>query len=412
MDSPDTPRRQAAFARLPILDARRAIVGYELVDNGCTEPGEEDTVQARDADLLFNAMAMQEQATGEHRLLLVRCRLETLEGGHLDLVDPGHVVIEVALPTRVDPQRITAGAVLLAGLRQQGFRVALRHEALASTWQPWLAHANFVKIDFSRLPAAALPSILKTARRQADVRLIACGIESAQQQADAAAEGLDWFQGPWFTKPVWVRSQVVRPSQAVVLELIGLVRRGADLPFLEAVLKRDPALSFNLLRFINRPGFGLSGEITSFAHAVMILGTDRLLRWACLLVATARDGASPAVARTAVVRGRLMELLAENLLTHEECDHAFVAGVFSLLDAMTGVAMPRALDGLPLPDPVLDVLLERSGALAPFLELTEACESADEEAFARAASMLGLSSHQINMAHLDALVWAEELMAG
>lgn len=412
MESPEPPRTQAAFARLPLLDARRAILGYELVDNGYAGPGDEDPAGSRDADLLFNAMAMQEQASGEQRLLLVRCRLETLEAGHLDLVDPARVVIEVALPAQADAQRVTDGAILLAGLRQQGFRVALRHDALASTWQSWLVHANFLKIDFPRVPAAALPSLLKVARHQTDARLIACGIESAQQQADAAAAGLEWFQGPWFTQPVWVRSQVVRPSQAVVLELIGLVRRGADLPFIEAVLKRDPALSFNLLKFINSPAFGLSGEITSFAHAVMILGTDRLLRWACLLVATARDGASPAVARTAVVRGRLMELLAETRLTPEECDHAFVAGVFSLLDAMTGVAMTRALEGLPLPEPVRDVLLERSGALAPFLELTEACETADDAAFARAAGELQLSSHQINMAHLDALVWAEELMAG
>ena len=105
-----------------------------------------------------------------------------------------------------------------------------------------------------------------------------------------------------------------------------------------------------------------------------------------------------------------MELLAENLLPHEECDHAFVAGVFSLLDAMTGVAMPRALEGLPLPDAVMEVLLEHTGPLAPFLELAEACESADDEAFARAASALGLSGHQVNMAHLDALVWVQELM--
>lgn len=412
MDSPDTPPSQAAFARLPILDARRAIVGYELVDNGFAGHADEDPARSRDADLLLNAMALQEPASGEQRLLLARCRLETLEGGHLDLVDPGRVVIEVALPAHADARRITEGAILLAGLRQQGFRLALRHEALASTWQTWLAHANYLKVDVSQLPAAALPALVKTARRSADVRLIACGITSAQQQADAAALGLEWFQGPWFTQPVWVRSQVVRPSQAVVLELIGLIRRGADLPFIESVLKRDPALSFNLLKFINRPGFGLSGEVTSFAHAAMILGTDRLLRWACLLVATARDGASPAVARTAVVRGRLMELLAENLLTSEECDHAFVAGVFSLLDAMTGVALTRALDGLPLPDPVRDVLLERSGTLAPFLELTEACETADDEAFARAASALGLPGHKINQAHLDALVWAEELMAG
>ncbi len=36
--------------------------------------------------------------------------------------------------------------------------------------------------------------------------------------------------------------------------------------------------------------------------------------------------------QTAVVRGRLMELLAAEMLTPEEVDNAFIVGMFSLLD--------------------------------------------------------------------------------
>jgi c-di-GMP-related signal transduction protein len=38
------------------------------------------------------------------------------------------------------------------------------------------------------------------------------------------------------------------------------------------VLKNDPTLAFRLLRYINSPAFGLSVEISSFRHALMILG--------------------------------------------------------------------------------------------------------------------------------------------
>ncbi|MEQ1660748.1 MAG: EAL domain-containing protein, partial [Hylemonella sp.] len=51
----------------------------------------------------------------------------------------------------------------------------------------------------------------------------------------------------------------------------------------------------------------------------------------------------------------------------------------------------------------------RKGMFAPFLELTLACESADEAAFAHAANQLHLSNHQVNWAHLQALSWAENL---
>jgi EAL and modified HD-GYP domain-containing signal transduction protein len=122
-------------------------------------------------------------------------------------------------------------------------------------------------------------------------------------------------------------------------------------------------------------------------------------------------GTPPALAAAALVRGRLMELLAGHLLPAAECDNAFVAGVFSLLDVLLDLPLDRALQPLALPQPVADALLRRTGVLAPFLELTQACEHGDGDAFARAAAQLHLSSHDINWAHLQALAWAEELAA-
>ena len=144
----------------------------------------------------------------------------------------------------------------------------------------------------------------------------------------------------------------------------------------------------------------------------MILGLKKLFRWAALLLTTSRaSGTAPAIGTTAVVRGRLMELLAQEMLPPEECDNAFVVGVFSLLDAMLGIPLEEALESVALPEPVLDALLNRKGVFAPFLALTKACESGDDAAFAYNTELLHLSNHQVNMAHLQALAWADSLGA-
>ena len=83
---------------------------------------------------------------------------------------------------------------------------------------------------------------------------------------------------------------------------------------------------------------------------------------------------APAVGTTAVVRGRLMELLTAELLPAEECDNAFVVGVFSMLDTMLGMPMAKVLESISLPEPVVNALLHRTGLFAPFLELALACE--------------------------------------
>jgi len=85
--------------------------------------------------------------------------------------------------------------------------------------------------------------------------------------------------------------------------------------------------------------------------------------------------------------------------------------VFSLLDTMLGIPMKRALESVALPEPVLDALLRNQGVFAPFLELTRACESGDDEAFARTAEALHLSNRQVNWAHLQALAWADSMTA-
>ena len=181
----------------------------------------------------------------------------------------------------------------------------------------------------------------------------------------------------------------------MVIQFINLVRKQASTAEIEDLLKKDPTLSFNLLRFINSSGFGLSCEITSFRHAVMILGLKKLFRWAALLMTTSRaGGAPPAVGQTVVVRGRLMELLAAELLPPEVCDNVFAVGVLSLLDTMLGVPLEKVLESVALPEPVMDALLRRTGVFAPFLELTIACESGDEVAFAKNA---------------EAPTWAESL---
>jgi len=254
--------------------------------------------------------------------------------------------------------------------------------------------------------------LVQFARTYSQAEIVAEKVEIAEQFQRMADLGVKLFQGYWFAKPSLMQAKTIRPSQATIIQLINLVRRQGSTAEIEELLKRDPTLSFNLLRFINSSGFGLQCEITSFRHAVMILGLKKLFRWAALLLTTSRAGGSPpAVGTMAVVRGRLMELLALELLPAEECDNAFVVGVFSMLDTMLGMPLDKALNSVALPESVLDALLHDRGIFAPFLALAKACESGDEAAFAHNAEQLQLSNHQVNWAHLQALAWADSLGA-
>jgi EAL and modified HD-GYP domain-containing signal transduction protein len=397
-----------AFAHQAILDAKRSVIGYELFDRSVLSSKHS---AASDAQLLFNVLsgADAESPIG-NKDLFINCTHDSLSGGHLELIAPQRVVLEIPPLAVSDADQIQTRLPNLQEIKRRGFRLAFDYSVLTRPYAPWLELASFIKFDLSVIRAQAIGSFIELAQAKTKAQLIAEKVETPAQYEMVASLGIQLFQGFWFAKPVLVQGQSVRPAQANILQLINLVRKQASTAAIEEVLKHDPTLSFNLLRFINSAGFGMRSEVTSFKHAVMLLGLNRLFKWAALLLTTSHGGDTPpAVGTTAVARGRLMELLATELLPPEECDNAFVVGVFSLLDTMLGLSMATALATISLPESVTQALLHRTGPLAPFLELTIACETGDDEAFGRCATQLGLNNNQVNWAHVQALVWAETI---
>lgn len=406
---PQTAGPNRAIARQAILDHERTVFGYELFDRSL-QSNEHNA--ASDAQLLFNALSLAENdSLASRKTIFINCTHDSLAGGHLDLVAPERVVLEIPPLPLSQVDQIANHLPALQQLQRRGFRMAFDFSILTRSYESWLPMASFIKFDLSVLKPEAIESFVKLAQAKSKALLIAEKVETHKQFAMVKELGVALFQGYWFARPVLVEGQRVQPAQSNIIRLIDLVRKQSSTAEIEEVLKHDPIMSFNLLRFINSAGFGMQTEVTSFKHAVMLLGLNRLFKWAALLMTTSKNGNTPpAVGTTAVVRGRLMELLALDKLSPEDCDNAFVVGVFSLLDTMLGMPMESALQTVTLPPQVSDALLHRTGPLAPFLDLTIACESADDAAFATAANSLGLSSNHVNWAHLQALAWAETLV--
>ncbi len=397
-----------AIARQAILDEARNVFGYELFDRSMSS---NEHNAASDAQLLFNALSLAENdSLASHKTIFINCTHDSLAGGHLDLVSPERVVLEIPPLPLSQVDQVSNHLPNLQQLKQRGFRLAFDFSILTRAYASWLPLATFIKFDMAVLKPEAVAGFVMLAQAKSLAVLIAEKVETHAQFLLLKDLGITLYQGFWFAKPVIVEGHKVRTAQANVLRLIDLVRKQSSTSEIEEVLKHDPLLSFNLLRFINSAGFGMRTEVTSFKHAVMLLGLNRLFKWAALLMVTSENGdMPPAVGLTAVVRGRLMELLALEALSPDDSDNAFVVGVFSLLDTMLGIPMEEALSALTLPAQVTDALLHGSGPLAPYLNLTMACESANDAAFASAIAALGLSSNQVNWAHLQALAWAETL---
>ena len=403
----------AHIARQPILDRQQRIIGYELLarESASSTQAPSQHSRASDSALLFHALSSisAENLFGD-KLAFLNVRLEDLGAEHLEIVFPQRIVLELPRVAGDDPQGIASAVVAMQALRDKGFSLAAGVHAITAPYAAWLPLLGYIQVDVQALPAGVLPVLLRRAAMHPGLRLIAEKVETQQAFDEYFAAGLHLFQGYYFARPQTVSAKVANPAYATVLQLIDLVNKQAEIPRIEEVLKHDPTLSFKLLRYINSSGFGLMTEVTSFRHAVVILGYHKLLRWLVLLLATT-PGSSVAgsQARVAITRGRMMELLSHGMLPAEDGDNAFIAGVFSLLDAMLGVPLDKALEEISLPEQVVLALRERRGAFGPYLQIVLACEREDWDEIDQHAGLLGLNQRAVAMAHLEALAWAENL---
>ncbi len=241
---------------------------------------------------------------------------------------------------------------------------------------------------------------------QTGVRTLAA-LEASFQRGAAAVLG-------WpIDDAVQPRSGSLQPDLATIVELMRRIDAEEPAERMEDVLKRDPTLAFKLLRYINSPAFGLRVEVSSFRHALMLLGYQRLKRWLALLLASAsKERDMKPIMFAALRRGLLMERLAQASAgggDEQMRNEAFICGVFSLLDRMMRQPFSDLLTSVPVPDTVRQALAEGAGPYHPFLELVRSVENESIFDIREAGERLLLGTGEINRAVLAALAAAAQL---
>ena len=320
-----------------------------------------------------------------------------------------NLMVEVPAFMAADPVNTQA----LRALHASGSTLLLKGRPLRELPREVLPCFTYSMIDLSddRRLADPLPPSGVTR----SIAHVQSGVRTVSDMDACFARGAQAVLGWPIDDPVTAASvpggkKVAAPGMQAIVELIRQVDKEEPIERLEATLKRDPPLAFKLLRYINSPAFGLRVEISSFRHAIMMLGYKRLKRWLALLLATAsKDVNLKPLMFAAVRRGLLMEELVRGSGDEEMRNEMFICGVFSLLDRMFQQPFAQLLDSIPVPERVRQALVDNAGPHQPYIELVQAVENEALFEFREAAEKLMMSVSEINRAQLRALMAASEL---
>ena len=412
------------LGRQPILDRNHNLVAFELLFR--QEETEETANVTSDLSASANVIVNAYGKFGIHNVLghqrgFINADPDLIMSDIISLLPSKHIVLEVKESASITPEFLQR----CRELKQKGYQFALDNIiAINSKVERLLPLVSVVKVDILALSQDELTKLVSELNRW-PVLLLALKVENREQEAHCRLLGFQMFQGYYFAKPEVMSVKRADPGKVSLLKLLSLVMRNNDganendsnssMGEIENEFKRQPGLSYNLLRMVNSGADGLPQKINSIKHAIKLMGRKQLQRWIQLLLYTSNqseDSISDALTQTAVARGKLMELIATIERPHDKNhqERAFIVGILSLLDELLGIEMQQIVEKLGVSDDISQALMTRRGRLGQALKLIEAKEKGEITSVHSILSELDfLSLNELSNIEIQAIGWANRL---
>ncbi len=417
----DKNKTVVVTARQPILSEDLEVYGYEFFSRASIQDQEstiKHTVQS-DSTTIFNLFSnfnLDTLLRGKKAFL--NCILELNDSlTALELLNNKSVLLEVSAPTDPENQVLIDGIYeKMAELKKKGFTLVGSELVFQEKYKKWfdvVSVIKFTSINPEGFSKEALQELLQNVNlaKKFNKKIVAEKVETRSQFEILKRLKFDYYQGYFFAKPVNLSSKITNPSLGVMIRLINLVNADADINELEAVIKTDPTVAFKLLRYLNAVGVGGGEKVESFKRALMILGHKKLLKWLTILFSSVNTKKGmDAISKMALIRGRLMELIAIHL-GEKDSDSYFITGLFSMLDSMLDIDLDISINSIDVAEEIKDAVLRNSGKYSKLLNLTKKLENAEWVDIFAILYEFGIPTEFFNEKYLEAAEWAETLNA-
>jgi EAL and modified HD-GYP domain-containing signal transduction protein len=360
--------------RQPILSPKMQTIGYEVLYRNC-ELGQaifsdEDVATAT---VLLNTYLDigLEHVVGSH-LAFLNIPKQFLLKRYCEALPKNRVVLEIIENVAPTPQVNEA----LTSLAQQGYTIALDDFEYHDRYRPFLELADIVKVDVLGKSEEQLHREVSQLR-DSRVRLLAEKVESREVFEMCKQLGFYYFQGYFFFRPDIIRGRQIPANRIALLELMGKIQ-DPHIPFKGLVehIRNDLSLSYKVLRYVNSAYVGLPKRVDSIDHAACMVGIDRIRTWATLIIMASGQTQATEILIIALVRAKMCERLGHRLGASSP-EKYFTMGLLSVLEALYESPMPDILEKLPLPEDIVEALINGTGEMGLVLSSVKAYEEGE-----------------------------------
>lgn len=398
----ELPPEIVQVGRQPILDRNQQVYGYELLyrsdDEGPGAGFDGNYITAHTVLNSFLEFGMQ-RLVGPHRVFinLTRTFFTDLQPPP---IDKQRLVLEFLEDIELEKNVIEG----VRSLHERGFVVALDDFRFEPRWDAVLPYCQIVKVEVTGLDLDAFaPQI--SALKSRGLLLLAEKVETREVFDQAMRLGFDLFQGYFFAKPQILSTTRLQTNQILLLKMIARINDSeCSIEELAALVAQDSKLSFKILRFINSAAIGLPRKVDSIKQAVVFVGMRRLRAWANLFVMAGMNNKTPEILTTSLIRAEFCQSLSKELKVGDP-DSGYTVGLFSMLDAILDQPMSELVKDLPLPEEMVEALVNHTGTYSEGLN----CVIALEHGAWNEAGVNMLPQDKLNSIYVDAMIKAEEI---
>jgi len=288
-------------------------------------------------------------------------------------------------------------------LHSKGYEFAINDTSLQNnlldSFNDIMQCISFIKIDVNT-PIDRLLSIKKL-----DLKIIITKVETDDMRLKAEKMGCDYVQGYFFCVPKILEQEKFNPNAQNVINICNKLMNDCAIDDIVVEFENNPALSIQLLKFINSGKFHFRKKLSSIKQVLTLVGKTKLTQWLMLMVYSSfsdQNEANTLLLEHVKKRCALMEKVAK-LIDDKLVSQAYFIGVISLMDALFGVSIRVILKEMNVDRQIKEALLKKENKLGEIYSFILAIEIFDTKAIEEYANKNNISLEDLSNLSLNAL---------
>lgn len=362
------------ISKQKIIDRQKRVFAQEIIfkDSQNRRVGLSDSLRTT-AKIIINTMSGVElnKLLTEHSKAFVNVDEIVLMKGILDVLDKERFVLNILEDITLTEDVIKK----IVQYKKQGFEFSIEHfDASAKMIVKFRRLFNYIDILKMDILISERENLEKLVKKfeGTRIKLLAQGIESQEDFEYCYKMGFEYFQGNYIEKPAVVEIGAEKePTQIIILQLIQIIKNDSSTEMLEAFIKRQPDLSFKLVKFFNSIE-KLDIKVESLMQVITLMGRRKLLRWLLVYLYSevSTNSASKTILELAIRRAESMEADADE----RNRDKAYLAGMFSMLSSIFDMDVRELMERVHMDEDITKLVVEKKGIFASSLMHAEIAE--------------------------------------